>query len=131
MPVDGRVLGELVGDEDANAVAFHGFDGGSGTLAVVAPKVRLHARCQFPHDRFGDQVVVLPSGGSTRWSFLVGRSAAAKAAHATSLAAWRARWLDSRMLSRGSGCPLRRASTQVSVAATAAKLLWKTTLNTR
>ena len=59
MPVDARALGQLVGDEDADAVAFDGLDGRAGALAVVAPEVRLHAGRDFAHHRLGDQVELL------------------------------------------------------------------------
>jgi len=45
VPVDARVLRQLVGDEDAHAVTFHHFDGRPGRLAVVAPQMSVHARC--------------------------------------------------------------------------------------
>src|SRR5690606_30443178 len=54
----------------------------------------------------------------------------APAGHAAQ-AAWSPRWLEARTLSRGSGCPVRSASIQSAVEATAAKLLWKTTQKTR
>ena len=37
------VLGQPVGDEDADLVAFHALDGGAGRLAVIAPQMRVHA----------------------------------------------------------------------------------------
>ena len=43
VPVDRRVLGQFVGDEDAQLVAFHAFDRRPGRLAVVAPEMRGHA----------------------------------------------------------------------------------------
>ena len=43
MPVHGGVLGQSVGDEDANLVALDRLDGRARRLAVVAPEVRLHA----------------------------------------------------------------------------------------
>ena len=44
MPVDGRALGQLVGDEDADLVALDRLDRRARRLAVVAPEMRLHAR---------------------------------------------------------------------------------------
>ena len=60
VPMDRRVLGQLVGDEDAHLVAFDRLDRGSRRLAVVAPQVHLHARCKFAHHRLGDEVKFLP-----------------------------------------------------------------------
>ena len=37
VPMDGCVLGQLVGDEDADLVALDAFDGRPRRLAVVAP----------------------------------------------------------------------------------------------
>ena len=59
MPVDAGVLGQLVGHKNANAIAFHHFDGGPGTLAVVAPQMGLEARRHLAHHRLGDQVKLL------------------------------------------------------------------------
>ena len=59
VPVDGGVLGQLVGHEDAHAVALDHFDGGPGRLAVVAPQVRLEARRHFAHHRLGHEVEFL------------------------------------------------------------------------
>ena len=44
VPVHGRVLGQPVGDEDADLVALDRLDGRARRLAVVAPQMRLHAR---------------------------------------------------------------------------------------
>ena len=61
VPVDGGVLGQLVGDEDAQLVAFHAFDGRPGRLAVVAPQPRDHAGRDLALDRLGDEVELLPA----------------------------------------------------------------------
>ena len=60
MPMHGRVLGQLVGHEDAHLVALDHLDGRAGRLAVVAPQVRLHAGRDLAHDRLGDEVELLP-----------------------------------------------------------------------
>ena len=39
MPVHGRGFGKLVVDDNANAIAFNGFDHGAGHGAVVTPEV--------------------------------------------------------------------------------------------
>src|SRR5882762_1823603 len=59
VPVHGRVLRQLVGHEDAHAVAFHRFDGGAGARAVVAPEVGLHAGRELAHDGLSDEVELL------------------------------------------------------------------------
>ena len=59
MPVDGGVLGQLVGHEDAHAVALDHFDGWAWALAVVTPHVDLEARRDLAHHRFGHQVEFL------------------------------------------------------------------------
>ena len=61
VPVDGRVLGQAVGDEDADLVAFHHLDRRARRLAVVAPQLRDHARGELALDRLGDQVELLPA----------------------------------------------------------------------
>src|SRR5262249_25811016 len=43
VPMDGGVLGKLVGDEDADPVSLHGLDGGTRRLTVITPQVRIHA----------------------------------------------------------------------------------------
>ena len=60
VPVDGGVLGQLVGDEDADLVAFDRLDGRPGRLAVVAPQMRLHAGRDLAHHRLGDEMEFLP-----------------------------------------------------------------------
>ena len=60
MPVHGRVLRQLVGDEDADLVALDRLDGRAGRLAVVAPQMRLHAGRELAHDRLGDEMELLP-----------------------------------------------------------------------
>ncbi len=59
VPVHGGVLGQLVGDEDAHAVAFDHLDGGAGALAVVAPQVGLDAGRDLAHHGLGDEVEFL------------------------------------------------------------------------
>jgi hypothetical protein len=59
VPVNGGVLGQLVGHEDADAVAFDHFDGGSRALAVVTPHVHLEARRNLAHHGLGHQVEFL------------------------------------------------------------------------
>ena len=59
VPVDGGVLRELVGDEKAHLVALDHLDGRPRALAVVAPKVGLHARREFAHHRLGDEMEFL------------------------------------------------------------------------
>ena len=69
VPVDGGVLGQAVGDEDAHAVALDHFDGGPGALAVVAPHVHHEAGRHLTHYGLGHQVelfharVHAPGGG--------------------------------------------------------------------
>src|SRR5581483_10886752 len=60
VPMDSGVLRKFVGDEDANSVAFDGLDRGSRTLAVIAPKVRLHPRSDLAHHRLGDEMELFP-----------------------------------------------------------------------
>ena len=62
VPVDGGVLGQAVGDEDAHAVAFHHLNGGAGALAVVAPHVDQKARRHLAHHGLGHQVEFLHAG---------------------------------------------------------------------
>ncbi len=59
VPVHRGVLGQLVGDEQAHAVAFHRFDGGAGAGAVVAPELGRHAGRDFAHHGFSDEVKFL------------------------------------------------------------------------
>ena len=59
VPVDGGVLRQLVGHEDAHAVALDHLDGGAWALAVVTPHVDLEARRYLPHHRLGYQVELL------------------------------------------------------------------------
>jgi hypothetical protein len=60
VPVHGGMLGQLVGDEDADLVALHCFDGRPGRLAVVSPKIGLHARRELAHHQLGDEMELLP-----------------------------------------------------------------------
>lgn len=55
VPVDAGGFGEVVGDEDANAVAFDGLDGGAGGGAVVAPAIDDDAWEEFLTDGFCDE----------------------------------------------------------------------------
>ena len=59
VPVDGGVLGQLVGDEDAHAVAFDGLDGGARRLAVIAPQIGSHAGRHLALDGLGHKVELL------------------------------------------------------------------------
>ncbi|MBA7716803.1 hypothetical protein ES703_125881 [subsurface metagenome] len=60
VPVDGGVLRQLVGDEDAHLVTFDRLDRGARRLSVVAPQVGLHAFGEFAHHGFGNQMEFLP-----------------------------------------------------------------------
>src|SRR5882757_1344921 len=51
---------KLVGDEDADLVAFDGLDRRSRSLPVVAPQICLHAFGKFAYDRFSDEMKLLP-----------------------------------------------------------------------
>ena len=57
MPVNGRLLRQLVRDEDADLVALDRLDGGAGRLAVVAP------RCAFMPGASSRT-----TGSATRWN---------------------------------------------------------------
>ena len=59
VPVDTRVFGQLVGHENAHAIALDHFDRRSGRLPVVAPEIGLEARRHLPHDRLSHQVKLL------------------------------------------------------------------------
>src|SRR5450830_1274743 len=59
VPVYGGVFGQLVGDEDANAIAFDDFNRRAGTLTVVTPQVCLHTWCDFTYHRLSDEVEFL------------------------------------------------------------------------
>ena len=59
VPVDGGRLRQLVGHEDANAVALYRLDGRAGAGAVEAPHVHFHPRRELAHAGFGDQVELL------------------------------------------------------------------------
>ena len=61
VPVDGGVLGQLVGHEDAQLVALDAFDGRPRRLAVVAPQPRDHAGRDLALDRFGDEMELFPA----------------------------------------------------------------------
>ena len=59
VPVDRGVLGQAVGDEDAQSIAFDHFDRRSRRLAVVAPQAGDHPRRDLALDRFGDEMELL------------------------------------------------------------------------
>lgn len=59
VPVDGGVLGQAVGDEDAHPIAFHDLDGGARALTIVAPQMGLHAGGHLAHHRLGHEVEFL------------------------------------------------------------------------
>ncbi|OMP13455.1 hypothetical protein COLO4_01653 [Corchorus olitorius] len=61
VPVHRGVLGQLVGHEDAHAIAFYAFDRRAGALAVVAPEMARHAGCEFALDGLGHEVELLPA----------------------------------------------------------------------
>src|SRR5262245_63775562 len=58
--MNGRVLGQPVGDEDAHLVAFDRLDGRARRLAVVAPQIDLHAGRELAYDWLGHQMEFLP-----------------------------------------------------------------------
>ncbi len=60
MPVYGGLFRQLVGDEDAELVAFDRLDCRARRLAVVAPQMGLHTFRELAHHRFSDQVEFLP-----------------------------------------------------------------------
>ena len=57
--MNGRVLRQAVGDEDAHPVAFDHFDRWAGALSVVTPQVGIHAGSDLPHNRLGHKVKLL------------------------------------------------------------------------
>ena len=59
VPVDRRVLGQFVGDEDTNAIAFDSLDRGTRRRAVVAPAVDEHAGRELALDGLRDEVEFL------------------------------------------------------------------------
>ncbi len=59
VPVDGGVLGQLVGHEETQAITLDHLDGGARALAVVAPHVHLEARRHLAHHGLGHQVEFL------------------------------------------------------------------------
>ncbi len=59
VPVDAVQFAQLVGDEDANPIAFDHFDRRPRALAVVAPQMRFEALGHLAHDRFGDEMELL------------------------------------------------------------------------
>ena len=59
MPVNGGVLRQPIGHEDAHAVAFDHFNSRTRALSVVAPQMGFHARGDFANDRFGDEMEFL------------------------------------------------------------------------
>ena len=60
VPMNGGVLGQLVGDEDAHLVAFDRLDRRPRGLTVVAPQVCLHAWRHLTYHRLGDEMEFLP-----------------------------------------------------------------------
>ena len=69
------VLWQTVGDEDAYAVAFHGFDGRAGRAAVVAPAACARARRKLVFDFLCDQMELLHAADhAMRQSPAVGRT---------------------------------------------------------
>jgi len=59
VPVDAGVFGQLVGDVDADTVAFDDLDGGTRALAVVPPQVGTESGCHFSHHGLCDQMEFL------------------------------------------------------------------------
>ena len=59
VPMHRGAFRQLVGDVDADPVAFDCFDRWTGGLAVVTPQMRNHAVCKFALYRFGDEVKFL------------------------------------------------------------------------
>ncbi len=59
VPVDRRPLGEIVGHEDADALAFDRLDRGAGRSPVIAPAIDDHAGREFPLHGLGDKVELL------------------------------------------------------------------------
>src|SRR5439155_23013009 len=62
-----RVLGQLVGHENAHLVALGAFDRWSGALAVVSPRVGFHARGELADDGFGNEVKLLDTVFHPPW----------------------------------------------------------------
>ena len=60
VPMHGRVLGQLVGNEDADLVALDRLDGRTGRLAVIAPQPRRHAGRDLARNLLGDEMELLP-----------------------------------------------------------------------
>jgi hypothetical protein len=67
VPMDRGVLGQSVGDEEADLIAFDRLDRRPRRLAVVAPQMRFHARRDLAHHRFGDQMEFLPVAVHAPW----------------------------------------------------------------
>src|SRR3982074_2045636 len=65
LPMDGRMLRQFVGDEDADLVALDGLDGRARRLTVVAPEMGLHAFGEFALAGFSNQMDLLPVAGHT------------------------------------------------------------------
>ena len=61
MPMDRRMLGQPIGDKDANAVALHRLDRRTRALAIVAPQMRHHSRGNLANHRLRDQMEFLPA----------------------------------------------------------------------
>ena len=60
VPMHGRVLGQFVGNEDADLVALDRLDGRTGRLAVIAPQSSRHAGRDLARHFLGDQMELLP-----------------------------------------------------------------------
>src|SRR5262249_2709607 len=56
----GRMLRELIGDEDTDLVALDAFDSWPRRLAVIAPQMCRHAGSEFALCGFGNEVKLLP-----------------------------------------------------------------------
>ena len=60
VPMNGGVLGQSIGDEDANLVALDRFEGRTRRLAVVAPQMGRHTVGDLTHHRLGHKMKFLP-----------------------------------------------------------------------
>ena len=60
VPMHGGVLGQLVGDEDADLVAFDRLDGRARRLAVIAPQLAPSCRARSRAHLLGDEMELLP-----------------------------------------------------------------------
>jgi len=78
VPVDGRMLGQFVGDEDADLVAFDRLDGRTRRLAVVAQRFAFmpsaNSRTTGSATRWNSfQVAVIRHGSVQPFSVTTGR----------------------------------------------------------